>query len=263
MLAAMMAPATPPPVDGALVDAAREMLQEAGELTHRFFRSATLEVTRKGDGTPVTEADRAAERFLREELERRFPDDAVVGEEEADKPGSSGRTWVIDPIDGTKAFTHGVPLYTNLLAVFDEHGPAVGVVNVPGLGETVAAGRGRGCTCNGQPATVSSRRELTGSYLTTSGFDYWPDERLLAIKHAGIQMRTWGDGYGYVLVATGRVEAMVDPIAAHWDLAPMLTIIPEAGGRFTDWRGNPTSESGAGVATNGHLHDDLLALLAG
>lgn len=247
--------------DVTLVDQATEMLREAGELTLRWFRSRTLEVEQKGDGTPVTEADRAAERFLRDEIGRRFPDDAVIGEEEADRPGTSGRTWVIDPIDGTKAFTQGVPLYTNLLAVNDEHGPAVGVINVPALGETVVAGRGRGCTCNGEPASVSTMTTMSGAYLSSSGFDYWPDDALLRVKHAGPQLRTWGDGYGYVLVATGRIEAMVDPSAAYWDLAPMPTIIGEAGGRFSDWTGDPTARGGHGIATNGHLHDELLALL--
>jgi fructose-1,6-bisphosphatase/inositol monophosphatase family enzyme len=136
-------------------------------------------------------------------------------------------------------------------------------VNVPALGETVSAGRGLGCTCDGEVARVSERAEARGAYLCTSGYDYWPDEVLLRVKHAGLQMRTWGDGYGYVLVATGRVEAMVDPVAAHWDLAPMLTILPEAGGRFTDWTGASTSEGGHGLATNGHVHDEVLALLAG
>jgi histidinol phosphatase-like enzyme (inositol monophosphatase family) len=256
----MLASVTPT-ADPELVEQATDMLREAGELTLRWFRSSTLEVERKGDGTPVTEADRAAERFLREEIERRFPDDAVIGEEEDDREGSSGRTWIIDPIDGTKAFTHGVPLYTNLLAVTDEHGPAIGVINVPALGEIVAAGRGRGCTCNGEPVSVSERTRLAGSYLSSSGFGYWPDDVLLRVKHADLQLRTWGDGYGYVLVATGRIDAMVDPEAAYWDLAPMPTVITEAGGRFTDWTGDPTARGGHGLATNGHLHDEVLALL--
>jgi histidinol phosphatase-like enzyme (inositol monophosphatase family) len=237
------------------------MLREAGELTLSWFRSSSLEVDRKGDGTPVTQADRAAERLLREEIERRYPDDAIVGEEEADKAGTSERTWIIDPIDGTKAFTHGVPLYTNLLAVVDGDGPAVGVINVPALGETVSAGRGLGCTCNGEPARVSTRDRLAGSYLSSSGYGYWPDDELLRLKHAGLQLVTWGDGYGYVLAATGRIEAMADPVAALWDLAPMPTILAEAGGRFTDWTGGPTAEGGHGLASNGLLHEELLALL--
>jgi histidinol-phosphatase len=252
-----------PPVDRDLLGDAVDLVRRAGKLTLDWFQSSTLDVVHKVDGTPVTEADQATERFLRHELAGRHPDDAIIGEEEAAKTGTSGRTWVIDPIDGTKAFTHGVPLYTNLMALADEHGPAIGVVNVPALDEIVFAGRGLGCFWNGEPCAVSDRDEVSGSYLSSSGFGYWPDESLLAVKHAGWSLRTWGDGYGYVLVATGRIEAMVDPSAAHWDLAPMPVILAEAGGRFTDWSGRSTVEGGNGVASNGRLHDVLLDQLSG
>lgn len=244
-----------------LVDDIAQLVRAAGEITLKWFRHEDLAVDRKGDGTPVTVADRAAERFLREEIEKRWPDDSIVGEEEGDRRGTSDRTWVIDPIDGTKAFTQGVPLYTNLLALEDHHGPLVGVINVPALGETVAAGRGTGCTLNGQPCRVSDKAELSGAYLTTSGFGVWSAEGLMAIHESEMHLRTWGDGYGYVLVATGRAEAMFDPIANHWDLAPMPVIITEAGGRFTDLRGQATAVGGSGLATNGVLHDDVLSLL--
>src|SRR5215204_3972338 len=124
-----------PPVDRALLDEAVELVREAGRLTLEWFRDPALAIERKGDGTPVTAADKAAERFLREQLEARHPTDGILGEEEAPVTGTSGRRWVIDPIDGTKAFTHGVPLYSNLLALEDEHGPALGVINLPALGE--------------------------------------------------------------------------------------------------------------------------------
>ncbi|MCB1261437.1 MAG: hypothetical protein KDB33_13780, partial [Acidimicrobiales bacterium] len=160
-------------VDRALLDLAVDLARQAGALTLEWFRSDRLGVEHKGDGTPVTVADRAAERFLRDELARHLPDDAVVGEEEADTAGSSGRTWIIDPIDGTKAFTHGVPLYCNLLAMEDEHGPAIGVINLPGLGETVYAGRGLGCFCNGDPARVSTTTALDQAYVSTCAWDDW------------------------------------------------------------------------------------------
>ncbi|HSL59365.1 MAG TPA: inositol monophosphatase family protein [Acidimicrobiales bacterium] len=251
-----------PPVDPALVDVAVDIIREAGELTLDHFRTSDLVVDRKGDGTPVTVADRGAERLVRDRITARFPDDGIVGEEEAVRVGTSGRRWIVDPIDGTKAFTHGVPLYTNLLAVEDEHGPAVGVINVPALGETVWAGRGLGAFCDGRPARVSTRERLAGSYLCSSGFDHWDEHRLLAAKRAGLQLRTWGDGYGYVLVATGRIEIMVDPIAELYDVAPMPVILAEAGGRFSAVDGRPGADGGSGVATNGALHDEVLALLA-
>jgi histidinol phosphatase-like enzyme (inositol monophosphatase family) len=250
-----------PPADRALLDEAVELARAAGASTTAWFRSTALVVDHKGDGTPVTEADRAAERLIREHLAAAHPDDAVVGEEEGPTPGTTGRCWVIDPIDGTKAFTHGVPLYSTLLAVDDEHGPAVGVIELPALTETVYAGRGLGCFCNGERVHVSDAAELRGAYLTTSGYDHWPDDLLLAAKGAGLLLRTWGDGYGYALVATGRVEAMVDTAVARYDVAAMPVILSEAGGRFSDFAGAPRTDTGTGLATNGRLHDPLLALL--
>lgn len=249
------------PIDPDLLDEAVELTRAAGEITLRWFRAQGLMVERKGDGTPVTEADKSAERFLREEIGRRHPHDSIVGEEEDDVVGTSGRTWVIDPIDGTKAFTHGVPLYSNLLAVDDDDGPAVGVINLPGLGETVYAGRGLGCFDNGVRTGVSARDRVRGSYLSTSAFNHWPPPMLASVLSAGLQLRTWGDGYGYSLVATGRIEAMVDPEVSHWDVAPMPIIMSEAGGRFSDLHGGPHAGHGSGLATNGVLHDELLDLL--
>jgi histidinol phosphatase-like enzyme (inositol monophosphatase family) len=249
------------PVDKDLLATAVELVQRAGALTLEWFGNAALRVETKGDGTPVTEADRAAERFLREELGRRFPDDAIVGEEEPDHLGTSGRTWTIDPIDGTKAFTRGVPLYANLLALDDEHGPALGVINIPALGELVAAGRGLGCTHNGEPCRVSTTARLDDAYASTSGLDAWPRATLDRMLDTSIKLRTWGDGYGYVLVATGRIDAMIDPIVAPYDVAPMRTIMREAGGRFTDLDGVERADGGTGLATNGLLHEELLALL--
>ena len=147
-----------------LLEEALELTRQAGEVTLGYFRSVGLAVDWKEDGTPVTQADREAERLIREELELRHPGDGILGEEEAEKPSETGRRWIIDPIDGTKAFTHGVPLYTNLLAVEDEQGIAVGVINMPALGETVYAARGLGCWCNGVPAHVSER-EASGREL--------------------------------------------------------------------------------------------------
>jgi histidinol phosphatase-like enzyme (inositol monophosphatase family) len=249
-----------PPADAALLDEAVELCRQAGELTLQWFRSIELSIDHKGDGTPVTAADKAAERFLREELGRRYPDDAIHGEEEDDTPGTSGRRWIIDPIDGTKAFTKGVPLYCNLLALEDEHGVALGVINLPGLTEAVYAGRGLGAFCNGAPARVSTQTLLDEAYLTTSGFGGWSPAALAATHDAGIHLRTWGDGFGYALVATGRVEAMVDQVSSPWDVAPAVVILEEAGGRFTSMRGEPGFDNGSGLGSNGILHDELLDL---
>ena len=252
---------TVPPVDQATLDLAVGLARAAGDRTLRWFRDEDLQVERKGDGTPVTAADRDAERFLREAIQAACPDDGILGEEEAPRASSSGRRWIIDPIDGTKAFTCGVPLYSTLLALEDEHGIAVGVVHLPALAETVWAGRGRGCWSERGPAQVHTAPGLAGAYVMSSSFESWRPEQVAAVAGAGAILRTWGDGYGYALVATGRVAAMVDPIVEPYDVGPMPVLLAEAGGRFTDLTGAATIEGGSGLGTNGLVHDELLALL--
>ena len=239
-----------PAVDPALVDFAVQIAREAGTLTLRYFRRTDLDVESKGDGTPVTVADREAERLLRDRIAEAFPDDSVVGEEEPDVAGTSDRTWVLDPIDGTQSFIHGVPLYANLVALEDNYGPAVGVINVPGLDECVWAGRGRGCFVDGELARVGDRTDLRGACAA-----------LDALVGSGAVIRTWGDAYGYVLVATGRADAMVDPVVSRWDVAPMLTILPEAGGLFCDLSGTVTAEGGDALAANPAGGPQVLALV--
>ena len=238
--------------------------REAGAATLDWFGSRDLAVDAKSDGTPVTAADRTAERLVREALARHAPGDGVLGEEEPETPGRTGRRWIVDPIDGTKGFTRGVPLYSTLLAMDDEHGPALGVIVIPALDQAVYAGRGLGCwTAPGVPARVSTTPAVDGAYLMSSSYSHWPDADLLAVKHAGAVLRTWGDGYGYALVATGRADAMVDHTVERYDVAAMPVILAEAGGRFTSLAGEPGAGHGSGVATNGLLHDELLGLLSG
>lgn len=231
----------------------------------RWFAPRSLESRTKSDGSPVTEADRAAEEFLRLELARRYPDDAVLGEEYGSSEGGSGRRWVIDPIDGTRSFVRGVPLFTTLLALIDDAGPAVGVAHVPPLAETVSAGRGLGAqhiySGEVRPARVSDRRGLQDSYLVTSGIEYLPERGRRLLLHPDLLVRTWGDGYGYVLLATGRAEIMLDAGLALWDVAPMLVIVPESGGRITDYDGATCPDGGDVVSTNGHLQDVAVQIL--
>lgn len=263
----MSAPA-PPPADAALLDWAVELTREAGRRTLTRFRADDLAIESKGDGTPVTEADKDAEAYIRRELAAAHPDDGILGEEEGEVTGTSGRRWIIDPIDGTKAFMRGVPLYTNLTALEDEHGWAVSVVNMPAIDECVYAGRGLGCFQDDRqgshrPARVGPRGAQP--FLMASGYTRWDEDALLAVKRAGWALRTWGDGYGYALVATGRADAMVDPAASLWDVAPMPLILAEAGGRFTTAEGGELTtddpSTASGVATNGDGHDELVALL--
>ncbi len=236
----------------------------AGRITLRYFQTE-LETFTKDDGTPVTRADREAETYLRDRIASRFPDDGIYGEEFGESEGSTGRTWVLDPIDGTRSFVYGVPLYGVLIGVLFDRQPQVGVIHHPGLGETLSAHRGGGCSWNGRRVRVSEQADLKKALLTASEMPA-PDtaeadclEPLL--RRVGLR-RTWGDCYGYGLVARGNAEVMVDPEANPWDLAAIQPVVTEAGGRFTDLRGNETIWGGDGVATNGLLHEAVLEALA-
>ncbi len=243
--------------------------REAGAVTLEYFRSANLQVDRKSDRSPVTEADRRSERLLRDRIANEFPGDAILGEEFGETPGDSGFRWILDPIDGTKSFIHGVPLYGTLVGVEFEERSQVGVIEIPALDERAWAAAGQGAWYQrGEgpptPAVVSDCRELSEAALLTSeveGFalvDRWDTLHKLQAE-AGL-VRTWGDCYGYLLLVSGRADAMVDPRMHVWDAAALQPILEEAGGTFTDWEGQPSIHSGNGVATNGHLLEQVLEI---
>jgi histidinol-phosphatase len=239
-----------------LLELAIDLAHGAGEITLRYFKNKP-ETSKKSDGSYVTIADREAERYLRERIAERFPDDGILGEEEGELKGLSGRRWILDPIDGTFAFVHGVPFYGVLIAVEIEGEMSVGVVNMPALGEIVAAAKGLGCFLNGEPARVSTTAELKDALLLSTSFVGRTGELLARAKVS----RTWGDCYGYVLVATGRADIMLDPVMNLWDCAPLLPIMEEAGGTFTDWRGVRTADGGNSIATNGVLFEEVMSLI--
>ena len=265
------------------LDYAVKIARQAGGETLKLFRQNSLEVERKGDGSPVTAADRGAEQLLRELITDRFPDDAILGEEFGDQPGQSGFRWVLDPIDGTKSFIHGVPLYTTLVAVLQEQPaeqsgpgePVLGVIHAPATGETTYARVGGGCWYADDDATprkssVSKTSDLAEGLLLTTEISGFATDRsnndldvYLELQNQARLARTWGDAYGYLMVATGRAEAMIDPALNLWDAAAIKPIIEEAGGRFTDWQGKPTVHSGDAIATNGQVHDAVLNQTAG
>jgi len=247
-----------------LLEFAVEIAQEAGAITSRYFKQAIV-AERKADRSFVTIADREAERHLRARIGKAFPDDGILGEEEGENESKSGRRWIVDPIDGTYSFVHGVPLYSVLLALEIDDEPMIGVVNVPELDEIVFAGRGLGCFLNGQPARVSSTGSLAEALLLYTDFGTCARngfgaaaERLQDRVEA---RRTWGDAYGHILVATGRAEIMLDPIMNVWDCAPLLSILKEAGGTFTNWRGEETILGGNAISTNGLLFDEVMSII--
>jgi histidinol-phosphatase len=247
-----------------ILEVALEAAQAGGARTLAYFNAGTA-VEWKGDGSPVTAADREAERAMRAVIGRAFPTHAILGEEEGETAGTAPCRWIIDPLDGTRTFVRGVPLYGTLVGVEVEGEPVVGVVHLPALGETVAAARGEGCTWNGRPCRVSAVDRLDQALLLVT------DEGVARARSGAYDrlvartalQRTWADCYGYALVATGRAEVALDPIMNVWDCAALLPIVEEAGGRFTDWRGRPTIHGGEAVATNGRLHAEVLGLLDG
>ena len=249
-----------------LLDYATQLALAAGDVTLKYF-GGVVEHDSKGDDTPVTVADREAEQLLRSGIESRYPDHAILGEEYGESNEGARVRWILDPIDATRSFMRGVPLYGVLIGIEIEGESAVGVAHFPPLRETVSAGRGLGCLWNGEPCRVSSVSSLERALVCTTDV-----ERILSraegsgwrkIQQRCAFSRTWGDCYGHALVATGRAEAQVDPVMAPWDAGPFLTIATEAGGRFTTLGGDATVHGGSGVSSNGVLHEEVLGLLAG
>jgi histidinol-phosphatase len=267
-----------PPAAAALasrLEAALAATRLASRETLRWFGDPDLAIDRKADRSPVTAADRAAEDILRRELLGAFPDDAFLGEESGATGGTSGFEWIVDPIDGTKSFIRGVPLYATLVGCRRGGRGVIGVIGIPALDEVAYAAVGGGAwhvrgLSAPVAARVSDRGSLEDSLVCSSDFvDFgrWSGgetagtEARRRLEAAAGLVRTWGDGYGYLLVATGRAEVMIDPRLNAWDAAAVEVVVAEAGGRFSDWRGRPRIDAGDGLATNGLVHDAVLATL--
>jgi myo-inositol-1(or 4)-monophosphatase len=250
------------------LDFAMDTAWQAGQLTLGHFQT-DIRPDFKDDESPVTVADRAAEKLIRGQIEQRFPEHAIVGEEYGTDEGTDGFThrWFIDPIDGTRSFVRGVPLYATLLGLEIEGVCQVGVAHYPALGEMLAAAAGEGCWWNGRRARVSSVERLQDALVVhydAAAFHQhgrglaWERLKKIANYRAG-----WCDAYGYLLVATGRAELALDPIMNSWDCAPFLPILQEAGGYFGDWQGNPTIFGNEAIGTTQTLLPEVLRLIAG
>jgi histidinol-phosphatase len=246
------------------LDFAIALARDAGAVALSYF-GKDIQRERKRDGSVVTIADREAEALMRQRITERYPDDGIVGEEFGVRAGVSGRRWIVDPIDGTFSFTHGVPLFGVLVGVEIGGRPSVGVAHMPALQETVAAGSGLGCQWNGVRARTSAIATL-GDALVLCGDFYAHHAHGFGVAAERIQAaarerRGWGDCYGHILVATGRAEVALDPVMSIWDCAALAPILEEAGGTFTDWRGKRTIEGGNAISTNGQLFDDVMKLV--
>lgn len=250
----------------ALLDFAAETAYLAGRLTLGYYQTG-IQPDFKSDDTPVTIADKKAEEFIRGRIEKQYPAHEILGEEFG--KGASfqhaSHRWVIDPIDGTKAFTRGIPLYSVLIGLEIEDKVQVGVAYFPALDEMVAAATGEGCWWNGRQARVSNVTDLSRAYVAFGdprSFDkhnrrgQW--ER---IKDATYHRGGWGDAYGYALIATGRAELMLEPAMEVWDCGPFPPIFAEAGGYFGDWKGNRTIWGNEGLGTTNELLPHVLELI--
>ncbi len=240
------------------------------ELTMSRFKARDLTVETKPDLTPVTDADRAAEALVRAQLGRARPRDGVLGEEMAEHVGASGRQWVVDPIDGTKSFVRGVPVWATLIALLDDGDPVLGVVSAPALHRRWWAARDTGAWTGSSLASasrlsVSGVTEVTDASLSSSEIREWEDAGLLApyldLTRSVWRTRDYGDFWSYALVAEGSVDIACEPELALHDMAALVPLVTEAGGRFTSLEGVDGPFGGDAVATNGHLHDEVLARL--
>jgi histidinol-phosphatase len=239
---------------------------EAGTLTLGYFGTEAGRPEFKADDTPVTVADREAEILIRERIEARYPRHAVLGEEYGEAKGSdTDHRWIVDPIDGTKSFVRGVPLYSVLIGLQIEGVCEVGVAYFPAIDEMVCAATGEGCYRNGRRARVSTTQTLAQAmacYTDVASFgEQGRTEALTRLLATVAGTRGWSDAYGHALVATGRVEVMLDPIMNTWDCGPFPPILREAGGYFGDWSGNETIYSGEAMSTTRLLLPEVLSLI--
>lgn len=259
---------------GARFALALKVAEAASRTTLHYFRTNAYQVERKSDRSPVTLADKEAEKLVRALVVEQYPDDGILGEEFGNEPGSSLFEWIIDPIDGTKSFISGVPLYSTLVGLTCRGEPVLGVIAIPALGELAIGIRGQGTwyghgTGSGKvnlaPTRVSNVKDLGDGLFVVSQVDNFQRRGAQSayeeLERKSYITRSWGDGYGYLLVATGRAELMVDPIVNPWDVAAVAPVIVEAGGQFSSWAGDYDIRAGHGFASNGHVHQDALEVL--
>jgi len=242
-----------------------EAARAGGEVALRYFRGA-LEVERKADSSPVTVADREAERAMSEVLRGAYPEFGVLGEEYG-ASGSDKSRWIVDPIDGTKSFVRGIPFFASLVALEEDGEVTTGAVYAPALGELLYAQKGGGAFDDNGPLRVSAIPDLDQAMMVHGGLvhlqdlGHWPAFTELTRRSA--RQRGYGDYFGYTFIARGQAEFVVDVDLKPWDMAALKVIIEEAGGRFTDFNGRSTIYGGSALASNGRVHDSVLAVLGG
>ncbi len=247
-----------------------QIARQAGDLTMTYYRKTGLQIESKSDDSPVTIADRDAEQLLRERICERFPEDGILGEEFDKIEGDNDFQWILDPIDGTKAFISGVPLFGTLIGLLEKGQPVAGVCRFPALDEVVYAMHDHGTWWqlgDSEPlrARVRSTTQLDQALFCFTDVDCWVaterQEIFNRLCRSTKLARGWGDCYGHCLVATGRADLMVDPLLNPWDAAALVPIVKEAGGRFCDWTGTETIHGGNGISVVPSLWDRLMEIL--
>lgn len=245
---------------------ANGLADRATDIGMGLFLGDGLEVRHKADRTVVTQADTSIEAMVREQVAAAFPDDHVLGEEEGGGDRETGRVWIVDPIDATANYARGIPLWATLIALQVDGEIVLGLVNAPAIGERYEAVRGGGARMNGRRISVSDIDRLDEAQVFHAGLEAWPDgsrRRLVELLAAAPRSRGFGDFWGHTLVARGAGEAMIEPELNVWDYAAFQIVVEEAGGRVTQLDGSPTRHLGSVVSSNGSVHDEILARLAG
>lgn len=247
----------------AILPVVEKVNRGAGEIIRSYYGRGVA-VDSKADSSPVTRADREAEAFMREELERHFPDFSVLGEEFGETKRASAYRWIIDPIDGTRSFILNTPLFGTLLALEHEGVPVLGSIYLPVQDDLLVGSASTGTFLNGKPCRVSGTKRLEDAVLLLTSPECLiapgVGERIAALGRRVGLVRGFGDCYGYFMVARGLADIMIDAAGIkYYDVAPMLPIMQGAGGAFTTYEGRADFSSDNGVATNGLLHDEVLS----
>lgn len=241
-----------------------DIARKAGDLTLAYFRRG-VKVERKEDQSPVTKADKEAEQLLRDAIEKEYPEHGIIGEEFGEVRTDANIQWILDPIDGTQSYIHGIPLYTTLIGIVVDDEPVSGIIYAPATNEFCEAYKGGGARLNGKSCSVSEQDDLAKATILSGDTkfirQYGFEHEFGQLVDKAAMHRTWGDAYGHMMVATGRAEVMFDPILNTWDAAPLLTILTEAGGNYTDLQGNPTIKGGNGLSCNMALKTNVWDIL--
>lgn len=241
--------------------AAVEFAKMGGDSTLSYFKKS-FDVEFKSDDSPVTNADRNAEQIIRKKIKEHFPEHGIIGEEYGNENEDSEIVWVLDPIDGTKSFIHGVPFYTTLIGIMIHQRPEVGVIYAPALGEITSAATGLGCTLNGKKISVRECNDVSSAtFLSTevnTFFEYNYGDAFHKLLSNSRLHRTWGDAYGHMMVAAGRADFMIDPVLSIWDAAALQPVLTESGGSFTDLHGKETIHSGNALSCSKNIASEIL-----